>query len=202
LIEAIQVLQKIIEILKLHEYSFYFIEHGVGINWRQKYQDVNARISHIEESLIVPPIRKKWIFKGIQVCSPSFNQELKRLPKNDNVISVISRVRSPEGYVYHLPLMNLHPVKEIQFQELIKILRNVIGPMKGYLLESGRYYHFYGIAKFTHKKWLHFNCRFLLTTILVGERYIAFSLIRGYNALRLTAQPKYKPKVPTLCYEL
>lgn len=93
--------------------------------------------------------------------------------------------------------MNLH-LEGITFDQLLVALQIVTRGRPGYVLASGRHYHFYGRYLLTPEEWLRFNCDFLLPTMLVSPRYISHSLSQGHNTLRLSAQGSLKPVTPYL----
>jgi hypothetical protein len=74
----------------------------------------------------------------------------------------------------------------------------VTANLPGYLLRSGRYFHYYGVALLTPQEWLRFLASFLMPCTLVSPRYIGHSLHRGFCTLRLNAVPPLKPEIPQL----
>lgn len=196
---AIDIFRSIIKELSLYNYQFTFIEHSVSINWRQKYPNYQSRVKHIKESLLQPSPIHQYKFTGEEVISIKFNPRT-YVKTQGCVLSVISKIVPPSSGVFHLPMINLHPVDGVTFQYLIKMIKIVAEGMRGYLLETGRYYHFYGIKKLSTEDWLRFNAQFLMPTTLISERYVGHSIYKGYNALRLTTEPHYKPVIPFLCF--
>jgi hypothetical protein len=114
------------------------------------------------------------------------------------VISVSSKVLLQCGAFIHLPLMNLHPAPMLDSQAVAALIEEVTEGMGGYLLETGRYWHFYGATVLTEDAWLRFLAQFLMPVVLVSPRYIGHSLYRGYATLRLTIEPQYKPTIPSV----
>ncbi|MBN1630052.1 MAG: hypothetical protein JW990_09825 [Thermoleophilia bacterium] len=110
-----------------------------------------------------------------------------------------SRVWNEAGHqVGHLALMNLHPVGFDDAHELSEAVRLVVDGTSGYLLSSGRYFHYYGQRLLSVPDWPRFLSQFLMPCVLVSPRYIGHSLYRGFCSLRLNAAPPAKPVTPSL----
>lgn len=82
-------------------------------------------------------------------------------------------------HVGHLALMNLHPVEFSTTAQVRSAVDRVTDGMPGYLLSSGRYFHYYGTLLLDSEAWVGFLAQFL-----------------GFCALRLNAVPPHKPVVP------
>jgi hypothetical protein len=113
--------------------------------------------------------------------------------------SITSRVWNEAGHqVGHLALMNLHPVGFYDLSEIRAAVRLVDDGSAGYILDSGRYFHYYGRRFLDLPASLKFLSQFLMPCVLVSPRYIGHSLYRGFCTLRLNAAPPFKPVVPVL----
>lgn len=119
----------------------------------------------------------------------------------DEVWSVNSKVRYGDKQFTdfkHVPMMNFHFEEGADINFAIKAVEKICGDMSGVLLESGRFFHYYGNALLHHEEWLHFLGQFLMPCVLVSPRYIGHALNDGYFSLRLTADNIFKPKIPTV----
>jgi hypothetical protein len=176
-------------------YYVELVEHGVRPNWRQLYKTPRQQIDAIGQSLL-----HSGPFAGVRVRIGELDEALSRLSAiPDCAVSISSRVMDEAGtQVGHLALMNLHPVGFRDPEELRLAVQQVVGCMPGYLLSSGRYFHYYGRRLLKPHEWVSFLAQFLMPCVLVSPRYVGHSLHRGFCTLRLNAVPPLKPVVPTL----
>lgn len=124
----------------------------------------------------------------------SINSIIYRLGSN-NVLGVCSKVKLINGSIFHIPMIdfNIEPSKE-NLKTVKNALRR-IGQEQGVILNSGRSYHFYGLAPINENDWRSFLGQCLLFSPIVDARYIAHRLIDGECVLRLSPSIK-KPKGP------
>jgi len=83
---------------------------------------------------------------------------------------------------------------------LVQLLR-ALGNGEGFLLRSGRSYHYYGATLLTEIEWRVFLGKCLLMSGYSDDRYIGHQLVDGYCALRLSSG-KLKNQVPTIVAEI
>ena len=171
--------------------------HQGGQNWRERNTTPLDKISHLREGL-----RHEGPFSGELVSIRRINHELAALRNRIgglDVVSVTSRVFDPAGaQVDQLAIMNLHTEGFGSIEALTEAISEVTGGVSGYLLESGRYYHFYGKELMSYREWVNFLTSFLMPCVLVSPRYIGHSLFRGFCSVRLTSADPHKPMVPRL----
>jgi len=176
------------------------IKHSISINWRQTHLTEREKIKHLNEGLKShKPLKEKWYFVDDFL-------KLDKLPKanikRNQVWSLSSKVilKGKELNQYaHLPMMNFHPEGSINDATIVEQAVKAIRPKeKGAILDSGRYWHYYGQNLLNHTQWLKFMADFLMPCVLISPRYVALGLIRGYATLRLTADNQFKPKIPTV----
>lgn len=171
------------------------IAHEVGYNWRQIYQTSQQKSEKIKESFdYFNPLAERLYSR-----EDFTNLTLDDLPKlkKHQVWSISSKVKCFSKVYKHIPMMNFHQESESTSQKEIKIaIKHIIGNQDGVLLNSGRYSHYYGNFLLNEEDWLKLMASFLMPCILVSPRYIAHVLHRGYCTLRLTADDKYKVKIP------
>ena len=94
-------------------------------------------------------------------------------------------------------MMNFHP-DNVPNDIIEKALSYICKSKKGVLLDSGRFFHYYGDFLLNEKEWIKFMAEFLMPCVIVSPRYIGHRLYYGDCTLRLTADSKYKPKIPTV----
>jgi hypothetical protein len=174
--------------------SLTLILHNVSINWRQKHSTSAQKMSHIEESLIQEsPAEIKTITRqGFLALTPD---DLSSNVKHQ-VWSFCSKVKTGDGRAMHLPMMNFHPLDNTSIDDIVNFIKIAFMGKNGVILNSGRYYHYYGDYLMTEKQWIEFNSKFLMPCDLVSPRYVGHRLQDGYSTLRLTADDKYKPVIP------
>lgn len=194
-LHSIDVLRKLIQYLRLEKHSFHLLEHVVCMNWRQKYPAPQHKLENLDEALRHDGPRKSWFFDGAALLDAAFDPS-ELVTGSGCVLSVSSRVSTPDGGSLHIPMMNFHPVDTVTLIDIRRVLAAICGAQRGYVLATGRYWHYWGEWLLSETEWVRFNCQFLMPTVVVSERYIAHSLHRGYNALRLTASSPQKPVLP------
>ena len=72
---------------------------------------------------------------------------------------------------------------------------------RGFLLESGRSYHYYGLQLLADEEWPAFLGRCLLMSGFADDRYIGHQLVDGHCVLRLSPGVA-KTQAPTVVAEL
>lgn len=171
--------------------------HVVGKNWRQEYQG-RRRLENIASSFLHEPHDVERTLLKSDFLNLSFRDLAN--PKDHSVWSFCSRVYIG-GEEYHLPMMNFHPegvTKSESIPYILSAIGAICGSSQGFLLDSGRYFHYYGDFLLSPVSWVEFNASFLMPSTLVSPRYVGHCLHNGYSTLRLTADMLYKPTVPTV----
>lgn len=129
-------------------------------------------------------------------------------------VAVNSKVKLSDGTIAHIPMLDLAPrkskeaLRKIQSQ-LMKIIKPHFG--EGYVLETGKSYHYIGAKIFAEKRLNEFLGRSLITSIvtktpeeipnihehIVDYRYVGYSLMRNGTGLRITTSgdKKFVPRV-------
>lgn len=181
------------------------ILHHVDINWRQKHAEPLDQISNYRTSLYQEDPIKINVVSRESVLSDLEN-EIAKMEKDyesdHTVVSVTSKVNLPYGEMKHIPMMNFHPeVEHDQLKSVIDFLRE-IGEKDGVVLESGRYFHYYGNCLMSEREWVRFSAIFLKPCVLVSPRYVGQILCNDYSTLRLTKDDIYKPTIPAVIHIL
>jgi len=146
-------------------------------------------------------IDREAIFHG------ALDEEISRLEKGWD-LGIRSQVVLENGCYAHIPMMDFCLSKSSESVTLIKKrMREITGEKAGFILESGRSYHYYGINLLSQESWLEFMAKCLLTGVFQGkdqpflqaadQRYIGHSLLGGGCVLRITtnAERKFMPVV-------
>lgn len=191
--DAPEALSKLIFELELTSANLRLICHPVGLNWRQIHTTTADKLRHLEGALYQAKPTRQYEMIGSEFIEKG--RTLHKLAEGTEVISFISKVRTASGE-RHLAVMNLHPEDDLEFTDVVRLTNAITGNMPGYILGSGRYYHFYGLRLLDGTEWRRFLASWLMPTIAVSPRYVGHCLHRDYTALRLTAAPPHKPTVP------
>lgn len=121
------------------------------------------------------------------------HSELKK-KNNKYLLGFESRVVI-EGKHMHIPMVDFSNsrVKDLNLQRVREIL-NELRENKGFVLDSGRCFHYYGENILKDSEWLDFmkRCSFYDE---IGEKYINHQLREGTCCLRIVTN-KLKPKNP------
>jgi hypothetical protein len=114
------------------------------------------------------------------------------------IVALTSRVRiRSDGHELHIPMVDFRldsgPANDELATELLKALS-----MPGYLVDSGRSYHFYGKVAISRDDFWRFLGRAQLMSYYADQRWIGHQLISGKAALRIsssdngeTASPRF-----------
>jgi len=173
------------------------ITHQGRLNWRQQNKSTDDKIRNLRAGLVQPGPLSGRLSSIDQLTDTLY--ELSSHINGSEVVSATSRVFDTKArFIGHLAIMNLHPDTINDLDLLIAILRETTGGIPGYLLASGRFYHYYGCQLLTEQEWLKFLAQFLMPCILVSPRYIGHSLFSGFCSVRLTRSEPHKPVVPKL----
>jgi hypothetical protein len=99
------------------------------------------------------------------------------------------------GEYMHFPMIDFSNsiIKEIDVEMVKKVLRD-LGEENGFILNSGRCFHYYGCRLIKDSEWRAFteNCK---KHPEIGENYPNRQLGRGKSSLRLVTSER-KPKIP------
>jgi len=115
--------------------------------------------------------------------------------RHEEVWSLVSKVQCDDGTSMHIPMMNFH-LEGVGLEAIKEALKHICGSDRGCILNSGRFFHYYGDFLLDEGAWIKFMAEFLMPCILVSPRYIGHRLYEGYCTLRLTTQKSFKPKLP------
>lgn len=175
--------------------SIKLISHAVGNNWRQINPDTSSKIKNLRSSFEHTEPYGEALYTRSRFLNLQM-QQLKNIKKY-SAWSVTSKVLCKDDAFRHVPMMNFHP--EGGGIEMIKeSLKYICGDNKGCILNSGRFFHYYGDFLLDESEWINFMAEFLMPCVLVSPRYIGHRLYYDSCSLRLTADKLHKPKVPTI----
>lgn len=178
--------------------SVQVISHSVGVNWRWKYQSPQDKSKYLCECFEnnCPPL-KKYHFDRSDFLSLDLSQITISLDEHE-VLSFVSKVRLYDGNYMHLPMMNYHMEDDVTLKYVEEATNYICGNREGFILSTGRYFHYYGNFLIASHIWQKFMAAFMLPCVIVSPGYMGHRLIDGYATLRLTTDSKYKSFLPTV----
>lgn len=196
--QSLDVLKSIILNLKLYEGNFLMVRHRSSKNWRQINDSNVSKINNLEQGLIFENYDTIAI-KGKEILNLS-SKKISDLATDESPLISIASIVELNDTIFHIPLMNLHLDEQIELSVLVEII-NKFTKNKFWIMKTDRYFHIYVNDMLGSIEWLEWNLRYLMSSFLVSPRYIAQSLQRNYNLLRLNATDNYKVIVPYCIYE-
>jgi hypothetical protein len=123
------------------------------------------------------------------VRDPAFRRYESEL-QYGSILAVRSRVKCEDGRYYHIPQIDFHCAEsESSRRASIEVIQTC--NLRGYLLRSGKSYHFYGNNLIPEEDFSKFMGKILLFSPIVDRAWIAHQLIEGQSALRLSSRPGY-----------
>jgi len=169
------------------------VSHKVEDNWRQTNKTSSLKMKNILSGFNHDkPIKEFYCdrekFLGLNLI------KLPKLAENE-VWSLTSKVLCDGNTYKYIPMMNFH-LDDINLGVVRETLKYICWRKNGCLLESGRFYHYYGNFLLSQDEWTRFIAEFLMPCIVVSPRYIGHRIYDGYCTLRLTIEKSYKPKLP------
>ncbi len=128
-------------------------------------------------------------------------RDVARSLNSNKLLGVISKVGLVSGESAHIPMMDFMCAPSTTNLEVLVHLLRDLRQGRGFLLESGRSYHYYAFQLLTEEEWSIFLGKCLLMSSYTDDRYIGHQLVDGHCVLRLSSG-KSKASVPTVVAEL
>lgn len=131
----------------------------------------------------------KKIFKISQIESL-----IEYIDNSKTNIAISSKILTTDGNLKHFKLMDFHiPFSETNTELLIKLMKKL--DLKGFLLRSGKSYHFYGLHLVDQKDLNKFLGKMILLSPITDKNWIAHQLIEEECHIRLTSNYGISPYV-------
>lgn len=102
---------------------------------------------------------------------------------------VSSKVTLVDGRTMHLPMMDFTCYDTSQDLRKLKVALSALKLGTGFVLRSGKSFHYYGVSMLTEEKWIEFLGKCLLLVPITDARYIAHRMIDGTCTLRISSGP-------------
>ncbi|MBC7283167.1 hypothetical protein [Hoeflea sp.] len=170
--------------------------HPASTNWRQRFTTTKQRLENLEAcleyktaerqsvSLLTEQVSKLGTDGLMATCEAAFS---------GGVMSMTSSVKNGS---FHIPMMNLHPNDGVLIEDILNFIRKIYPNKSGYLLSSGRHFHYYGDFMIDENGWRELIGNFLIAYDFVHPGYCGFRMFDGFSTLRLTTHPVFKPHIP------
>ena len=115
-----------------------------------------------------------------------------------SMIALSSCVKIENGELAHIPMLDFACNNdESGFISAVTALKELSVP--GFLLNSGKSFHFYGKKLLSNKDFFSFLGKAALLTPIIDAPWIAHQLIEGAAALRLSAKEAYSHRPYLVC---
>lgn len=122
-------------------------------------------------------------------CTATAIRTLAAEVPNGETLALLSCVGlSPEGRA-HLPMLDFHLPYEPRNDQIALDAIDALAPGPGYLIRSGKSYHFLGTRPLDSDANAAFLYRALLIGPIVDRSWIAHQLLEGRSALRVSQRP-------------
>lgn len=120
-------------------------------------------------------------------------RKLERSMPKGQMLAISSRVELRNGENRHIAMLDLHPVASpTNLAAATAAIRALNLSGGGFLLQSGKSYHYYGVALLTERELVEFLARALLLGPIVDTRWAAHQILEGACALRIGSRRGYQ----------
>ncbi len=175
--------------------AIHAVVYEEGPNWRDERMNAELTTGALERALRQDVHPRSIIQISRTRVLGGHLQRLQEQLSVHQLLGVSSRVSIGPQRTRHIPIMDFRCEISSQNENLLRSVLPSTGQAGGYILNSGRSYHFYGTRLLTAVEWRKFLGKCLLLRDLVDERYIGHQLVDGYCVLRLSASA-VKPSIP------
>lgn len=114
-------------------------------------------------------------------------KQLQQVP-SDKMLAVCSEVRMKDGSTSHIPMMDFHCPVGPHSVGLVRRVVELFRVGEGFLLETDKSYHFYGMQLLEKTDLIKFLGRALLFSPIVDRAWIAHQLMELCCALRISCR--------------
>jgi len=182
--------------------SMHFVTYHEGPNWRDRVptENDNELAVHLRGLQQDRGERNHRMLNRDEISPQKLEALALGLPSGE-LVGVASDVRLAGGRAGQIPMMDFMCPASAHNQATLTRLLKELPQSRGYLLDSGRSYHYYGSQVLSEREWHVFLGKCLLMSGFVDDRYIGHQLVDGHCVLRLSAG-KLKTSVPRVLLEL
>jgi hypothetical protein len=106
--------------------------------------------------------------------------------KPGNMLALSSLVKLRNGEMRHIPMLDFHFAASTRNEALaVSALKALTGKNRGFLVQSGKSYHYYGFELLSQAELPKFLARAILLGHIFDRRWISHQIIEGACALRI-----------------
>jgi hypothetical protein len=189
------------------------LPHSLGLDsrdklWFLRYEKVpgiqeRAKPTSDEASRVVEMLKQNESahsdYFGIPVSDITLEwitAEIDTAEREHRPLAICSRCPSRGPGAPHIPMMDFRcDATDDGLKTLDAAMATI--DIGGFILKSGRSYHFYGTKLLDEAQWQRFLGQSLLLKNLADWRYVGHCLVRGICTLRISAHPEFG-SVPTV----
>ena len=182
--------------------SVQFVVYKEEPGWRgllraSEAKNLDAALQGMKQRSNQRIVNEVWLK---DVSAEALDKCASELPSGQ-LLAASSKVELPQGKWAHIPMMDFICAVTGEHLSILKQLIKETGQGSGFILESGRSYHYYGLELLSEEKWKLFLGKCLLMTGFVDERFVGHQLIDGRCILRLSSG-KLNPHLPRVVASL
>ena len=174
-------------------YSLRFVVYEESPNWRdlpEATKERNPRLA-LKQDLrprLLKDFERQKILHG---SLSSFQRGL----YEEQLVGITSIVTVNGNRTAHIPMMDFACPTSPKNLATLEALLKESGQCSGFILQSGRSYHFYGTQLLLETAWRVFMGRCLLMEGFTDYRYVGHQLVEGRCVLRISTS-HLKPRLP------
>jgi hypothetical protein len=114
-----------------------------------------------------------------------------------SIIGIESRVRLSDGTQAHIPMLDFHCKEGKPALAAVEAIIASLG-VSGFVLASGRSYHFVGDTLINDDEWMSFLGKAILLAPFIDRAWVGHQLLQRTCVLRVNSGPKYETP-PVVC---
>ena len=135
--------------------------------------------------------------KGLQLVSRNdiLHNKLLNLACSDENYAINSKVIVEENRIKHFLLLDFHIPENDKNQKVVEAILRILKVKSGFLLKSGKSYHFFGTELISTSTLTKFLGKCLFFTPIIDKTWIAHQLIERSCSIRFTRKNNLFPTV-------
>jgi hypothetical protein len=130
----------------------------------------------------------RWTKPIDWVCRDNLEKLVESLDRN-RILILSSEVKLDSGEVMHIPMIDFHCPESTQNTALVEECMRRLNCGGGWIVSSGKSYHFYGRHLLSQASLYKFLAYALLLSPITDRAWIAHQIIEGSCGLRISKRP-------------
>lgn len=132
--------------------------------------------------------------------SKEFFGDANKILKPENKYAILSKVNCKNERLCHIPFIDFHCESNMDNVKLVEDVITDLNIGPGYILNSGKSFHFIGYKLLKQEDFCSYLGKLLLYSPIIDKSWIAHQLIEQYCALRVTDKNGVLPHVVKRIY--